>query len=278
MIVRRNGISPTESEKKEITMDEMEKNTDAATEPKAPREPLTAIDRRILGVLVEKSRTVPDSYPMSLNAIVTASNQKSNRSPQMNLDEVQVDDALSRLRKLGAVILVQGIGRVEKYRHQLHEWLGVDRMELAVVAELFLRGTQMVGELRSRVSRMESFPDQATLQEVLKSLEEKGLVKSLTPSGRGQIITHAFWLPQEAEKVTREAGRLAATDGGSGTTQGTGDPSSSRSSPTIEPVQSTDIREIREEIQSLRTRMDQMAGMIERLESGFNQLKRDLGD
>ena len=97
---------------------------DNSTEPQptaAERrwQPLGAIDRRVAGVLVEKAKTTPDSYPMSLNAICTASNQKSNRSPMMNLEPEDAEESLDRLRELGAVGMIEGSGRVVKYRHDL---------------------------------------------------------------------------------------------------------------------------------------------------------------
>ena len=107
----------------------------------APRwQPLEKVERRVVGVLVEKAKTTPDNYPLSLNALVNGCNQKSNRAPQMQLDEEQVSEAIDRLRTIGAVSIIQGDGRVEKYRHLLYEWLGVDKVELAVMAELLLRG------------------------------------------------------------------------------------------------------------------------------------------
>ena len=112
----------------------------APHESSAPRwQPLGPIDRRIAGVLVEKAKTTPESYPMSLNAIVNASNQKSNRHPVMQIEPDDAEEALERLRNLGAVGMIQGYGRVAKYRHYMYEWLGVDKVELAVMTELLLR-------------------------------------------------------------------------------------------------------------------------------------------
>ncbi len=102
--------------------------------------PLGRMERRLVGVLVEKAKTTPDQYPMTINGLITGSNQKSNRDPQMELEESDIIDALDRLKMVGAVIEVQGSGRVPKYRHLLYEWLGVNKVELAVMAELLLRG------------------------------------------------------------------------------------------------------------------------------------------
>src|SRR5688572_5694260 len=179
--------------------------SDLTTQP-PPAEPsskwraLPAIDRRVFGVLIEKGKTTPDQYPMSINAIVSGSNQKSNRYPQMNVEPEEVIHALDRLRAHGAVAEVQGGGRVPRYRHFAYEWLGVNKVELAVMAELLLRGSQTEGELRGRAARMEPIADVAALRPVLDSLKAKDLIVSLTPMGRGHVVTHNLYEPQEMEK------------------------------------------------------------------------------
>ena len=119
--------------------------------PSTPRwQPLEGIERRVLGVLVEKAKTTPEAYPLSLNALKSGCNQKNNRAPLMQLEESQIEEALDALRKVGAASVVQGGARIDRYRHLAYEWLGVDKVELAVMAELLLRGSQTVGELRGR--------------------------------------------------------------------------------------------------------------------------------
>lgn len=170
-------------------------------QPQRRWQPISALDRRVLGVLAEKAKTTPDVYPMSLNGICTGANQKSNRAPIMQLELDQVEESLDRLRQLGAVGMVEGYGRVQKYRHYLYEWLGVDKVELAVMTELLLRGDQTVGELRGRAARMEPIADLSALRPVLESLKAKGLVISLTPDGRGHVVTHALLKPREIESL-----------------------------------------------------------------------------
>lgn len=167
--------------------------------------PLEALERRVLGVLVEKAKTTPENYPLSLNALKNGCNQKNNRAPLMQVEEDQVDAALESLRHAGAVAAIQGSGRVDKFRHLAYEWLGVDKVELAVMAELLLRGVQTVGELRGRAARMEPIKDLAELRPVLDSLVAKGLVIFLTPEGRGAIVTHTLYQDRELDKVRREA-------------------------------------------------------------------------
>lgn len=162
--------------------------------------------RRVLGVLVEKAKTTPDNYPLSLNALRSGCNQKSNRFPQMELEEHHVEEAIDGLRHCGAVTIIQGDARVEKYRHRAYDWLGVDKLELAVMAELLLRGAQTVGELRGRAARMEPIKGMTELQPLLASLVEKNLVLYLTPPGRGAVVTHNLYQPQELEKVRRDQG------------------------------------------------------------------------
>lgn len=187
-------------------MSETETSTEEEPRVEPKWKPIPAIERRVLGVLGEKGRTTPDAYPLSLNALISGCNQKSNRFPQMNLEPIQVEDALEKLRAMGAVSEVQGSGRVPRFRHYMYEWLAVDKLESAVMIELLLRGAQTVGELRGRAARMaKEITDLSALRPVLKRLIERGLVLALSAEGRGQIVTHALYLDNELEKVKRKA-------------------------------------------------------------------------
>jgi uncharacterized protein YceH (UPF0502 family) len=159
-------------------------------------------ERRVLGVLVEKAKTTPDAYPLSLNALVTGCNQKSNRDPVRTVSDVEAEDALASLQKRGLVNKITGGSRVERWRHLLYESWKVDKVELAILAELLLRGPQTEGELRGRASRMEPIDDLDKLRAVLKPLAERGLVVYLSPEGRrGTMLTHGFHAPQEVERL-----------------------------------------------------------------------------
>lgn len=173
-------------------------------------QPIGRNERRVLGVLVEKAKTTPESYPLTLVALVAGSNQKSNRSPQMQLDDEEVTIALDQLKAVGAVREIQGSGRVNKYRHAAYEWLGVDAAGAAVMAELLLRGPQTAGELRARASRMHEFPDLDALSGVLDRLQQAGLVQALTPPGRGQTFAHALYPPDEQKYLAQKV--LAQVD------------------------------------------------------------------
>lgn len=162
---------------------------------------LNSRQRRVAGVLVEKAKTTPDAYPMTVNGLVAGCNQKSNRDPQMNLSADDVEQALGELRQMGAVAEVQGTGRVVKYRHYMYEWLGVDKFEIAVMIELLLRGEQTLGELRQRASRMEPISDLGSLQSIVAGLVRKGLMTELTPAGRGQMVTHTLYKERELAEL-----------------------------------------------------------------------------
>jgi uncharacterized protein YceH (UPF0502 family) len=172
-----------------------------AATPSVDYPALDAAERRVLGVMVEKAKTTPDAYPLSLNALVTGCNQKSNRDPVMNLADHEVEDAAASAQKKGLVIKVTG-GRVERWRHNLYEAWRVGKVELAILGELLLRGPQTEGELRGRASRMEPIDDLETLREVLRPLAERRLVVYLSPPGRrGTVLTHGFHDPQELDRL-----------------------------------------------------------------------------
>jgi uncharacterized protein YceH (UPF0502 family) len=190
----------------------MEENAAEAPENEVSWKPLTAKQRRVLGTLMEKSKTTPDAYPMSFSGLVTGCNQKTNRTPIANYTVEQVEAIVDELRELGAVTLVQGSGRVTKVRHYAYQWLGLNKAEGAILTELLLRGEQTVGELRSRVARMEPISDLDELKRMLDELKRRNLVVELTPPGRGQVVSHNVYPEWELEAVrkTVAAGASAA--------------------------------------------------------------------
>lgn len=139
---------------------------------------------RALGTLIEKAMTTPGQYPLSLNALVTGINQKSNRDPVVEIDEDRTLRAVDGLRTKGLVRDVSFTGaRVEKYRHVIGETLGLRAPEQALLAELLLRGPQTVGELRGRASRMQPFESIEAVENVLRTLAEREipLVAEIAP-------------------------------------------------------------------------------------------------
>jgi len=201
---------------------------------------LTFNQRRVLGVLIEKAKTTPAGYPMSVNAIVTGSNQKSNRDPVTTLDEADVMNALNDLDNLGLVEVIDWTGRVVKYKHQAYEWFSVGTAELAVLAELLLRGPQQLGELRARAARMAPIKDLTELKPIVDGLVERGLMLELTPAGRGQMVTHNLYPDDELAEV-REG--LAGSPTGPAPAPRSGGGAS-------------ELSELQEEIAALRERVD----------------------
>ncbi|HMF77474.1 MAG TPA: YceH family protein [Bryobacteraceae bacterium] len=133
---------------------------------------LDPVEARVLGALMEKEVTTPEYYPLSLNALVNACNQKSNRDPVVDYDEDTVEDAVHRLRQKQFSFLVTGNGRVNKYRQRLSETLNLGRRESAVLCSLLLRGPQTLGEIKDRSERMYSFADLAETEMVLDKLAD----------------------------------------------------------------------------------------------------------
>ena len=144
---------------------------------------LDAAEVRVLGALMEKETTTPDYYPMSLNALVNACNQKSNRDPVVAFDEATVENALAQLRAKGlAVRITGGDSRVPKHSHHVTEKLNLGRREAAVLCVLMLRGPQTAGELRGRTERLFAFDGLEAVEGALTRLaewESGALVKKL---------------------------------------------------------------------------------------------------
>jgi uncharacterized protein YceH (UPF0502 family) len=139
-----------------------------------------AVEIRVVGCLLEKQRTTPDAYPLSLNALRLACNQATNRDPVVDYDEAMVVEALRRLALRGWTRLASGAGsRARKYRHLLGEALDLDDAELSLLAVLMLRGVQTPGELKQRVDRLHRFADLASVHETLEKLVGHGYVARL---------------------------------------------------------------------------------------------------
>jgi hypothetical protein len=181
---------------------------------------LNDIETRVLGALVEKELTTPEYYPLSLNALVNACNQKSNRDPAMNLDEDSVREAIRTLEKKGLAGPADNmVSRVTKYEHRLQEAYNFTRHETAILAELLLRGPQTPSELRTRADRMHKFDDlgiaQSTLQRLMK--REPPLVKVLPRQPGTKEARYAHLLSGDVESPPQEsAAGVAATSSAAG--------------------------------------------------------------
>ena len=176
---------------------------------------LTEIETRVLGSLIEKDITTPDYYPLSLNALVNACNQKNNRDPVMTLDESAVREALSTLQEKRLAGPASGAdSRVTKFEHRLQEVFNFDRREIAVICVLLLRGPQTPGELRSRTDRMYHFE---ALEDVVSTLDRLAqrqppltAVLPRQPGTKESRYTHLF--SGEPENAAATDARLAAGD------------------------------------------------------------------
>jgi uncharacterized protein YceH (UPF0502 family) len=150
---------------------------------------LHPVEVRILGALLEKDITTPEYYPLTVNALQNACNQKSSRDPVVNFDEDTVIQGLELLKNRGLVIRISGAGhRVEKYAHRLGEKLNLGRRELALLCVLMLRGAQTVGELRGRTERMHDFADMDEVERVLDALASHDPDPLVARASRGRWV------------------------------------------------------------------------------------------
>jgi uncharacterized protein YceH (UPF0502 family) len=173
-----------------------------------------AVEIRVAACLVEKQRTTPDAYPLSLNALRLACNQSTNRDPVVDYDEVTVSEALRRLALRGWTRLASGAGsRARKYRHLLPEALGVGDDELALLTVLMLRGPQTPGELKQRSERrLHAFADLAAVQETLERLLDRELVVRHPRRPGQKEERYEQVLGGAGEEGAGEAGAAEATD------------------------------------------------------------------
>jgi hypothetical protein len=201
---------------------------------------------RVLGVLIEKEATTPEYYPLSLNALMTGCNQKSNRYPVVNFDEDVVNAAADRLRARGYATRIIGNGRVTKFAQRISEALNLGRRELAVVCTLLLRGPQTLGEIKDRSERMYQFSD----------LEETSLVlDKLAEWPGGALTTKLTKLP--GQKEARYAHLLA------------GEPEiEAQPEPVVASGTSiSNVAALQQDLQELRTEVNDLKKRLEDLET-----------
>lgn len=218
----------------------------------------TPPEARILGSLIEKEITTPDQYPLSLNALVAACNQKSNREPVMALAEHDVQAALDALQRRHLVVEKSGFGsRVPKYQHRLCNTefgtLKFDPQELAIVCELLLRGPQTPGELRSRAARMAPFADAAATEQVLERLATRA---------DGPFVV----------RLAREPGRREARYAGCFGDTATADGAGSASQATE--AAAADDGEAQDQLSALERRLEELEARIAQLEAAQLQTPR----
>jgi uncharacterized protein len=181
---------------------------------------LSAPELRVLGCLLEKQRTTPDAYPLSLNALRLACNQSTNRDPVVDYDDALLRDALHRLERRGLVRLASGAGsRAAKYRHLLAEALPMDAAEQAVMGVLMLRGAQTPGELKQRGERIHRFADLDEVHDTLERLIERELAVRLARRPGHKEERYAQLLAEHADgddagRESSGAARLPAPGAG----------------------------------------------------------------
>jgi uncharacterized protein YceH (UPF0502 family) len=218
-----------------------------------------AVEIRVVGCLIEKQRTTPDAYPLSLNSLRLACSQATNRDPVVDYEESTVAEALRRTALRGWTRLASGAGsRARKYRHLLPEALGVDDGELALLGVLMLRGTQTPGELKQRGERLHGFADLAAVQEALDRLIERGYVArhERRPGQKEERYQQLLGGLEEAVPVapaTASGGELGDQEEGAAT-----EPDASGSSAELVPAEDRltrlerELAELRTELASLR--------------------------
>lgn len=209
---------------------------------------LDANEARLFGVLIEKSLTTPDQYPLSVHAATAGANQKSNRAPVMALSDSETADALARLVINGLAGRVVPAGsRAEKYRHNGEERLGLEPAKLAIIAELLMRGSQTKGELRTRVNRMRPMPTLEALDAHLTVLLKDGWIRAAPPAPGSRAGRFAQLLSIESE-----ANAAAPAQVGSTPMPG------SAAGPTL----ATRVADLEAEVASLRNSLTELAAKL----------------
>jgi uncharacterized protein YceH (UPF0502 family) len=236
---------------------------------------LTPMEARVIGCLIEKQITTPDQYPLSLNALVNACNQKSNRDPMMDVDEATVQRTLDDLAKKHLILERSGFGsRVPKYQHRFCNTefgtLKLSAQELAIVCELLLRGPQTPGELRPRAGRMADFADTEQVESVLEGLrtrEDGPFVVRLPrkPNRRDAEYAHLFsgpiYVAPETELPAAPATSTTATVASTGVAAPTGaaaPAASIRVAPDPSPETAARITRLEAEVRELRGELDSL--------------------
>lgn len=216
---------------------------------------LSASETRVLGCLIEKHRTTPDMYPLTLNSLRLACNQSTNRDPVVDYDDAIIRDALHRLERRGLTRLASGRGRSPKYRHLLSEALPMDSAEEAIVCVLMLRGPQTPGELKQRAERMHAFAGLDEVHETLERLIARGLVARLQR--------------RPGQKEERYSGLLQDPDSDTDTVANNGGPVPGSSAPAtaarapaddLHPGLEERVARLEHEVTALRAALEARAG------------------
>lgn len=252
-------------------------------EPKNQIRDIPKIQRRVLGVLMEKAFTTPDQYPLTLKAATTGCNQKSNRSPITHYTEDDVQEALDGMREdlLCAEVFSDG-GRAPRYRHYMRHKFDFSEAQFAIIAELMLRGRQQLGELRTRASRMVKIESQEQLRDELNDLQQKGYLQASGPlERRGVEVDHTFYLEKENKTLAKTVADDSAPPASE--TQPEPPPGDSKAD-DASTTTSFDATALEGQVTQLKATIEEQASVIGKLESlltemndRLQRLERDLG-
>jgi uncharacterized protein YceH (UPF0502 family) len=229
---------------------------------------LSLLETRVLGVLIEKQHTVPDTYPMSIHALTAGCNQKSSRDPVMDVTDAEVQAAVDNLKRLSLVLETSG-GRVMRYAHNFGRVLGIPAQATALLAVLMLRGPQTVGELRINTERLHRFGDTSAVEAFLRELAERAAGALVVELARQPGAREPRWAhllsgappaarPAAQPAVARPADVAAAA------------PTDARSA--VNASSRDDIVSLRAEVNSLAAEVQELRALVARL---CNQLRID---
>lgn len=249
---------------------------------------LSSRQRRVLGVLIEKGLTTPEYYPLTLKAVMTGCNQKSNRSPVVDYDEDTVEEILDQLKELGLVgVLHPDSGRSLRYRHYVRKRYEFSEPQIAILGELLCRGRQTLGELRGRASRMVAIENLSMLRSELNDLLARGYIQaSGSLERRGVEVDHAFYRANENRSVMSsmppaESSTASAPVNAPATAQNPAVASVSSDAAAIDNVQleqlERQVSELKAQNQELRDELASVRGTVDTLQSKVDDICRDLG-
>ncbi|HEX4674467.1 MAG TPA: DUF480 domain-containing protein [Steroidobacteraceae bacterium] len=243
---------------------------------------LTPVEARVIGCLIEKQITTPDQYPLSLNALVNACNQKSNRDPVLELEERVVQQTLDDLGRKHFVVEKSGFGsRVPKYQHRFcnteYGTLKLDPQELAIVCELLVRGPQTPGELRTRAARMATIGDVSEVEAALTRLSEREdgpfvIRLAREPGRRDSRWAHLFSGPVEGDREERHSGDARVAPAGARAEHVGSDGTAGGQRSSI-PTPETAFPDMRQE-----ERLERLEDEVRALRAELNELRARLGD
>jgi uncharacterized protein YceH (UPF0502 family) len=211
---------------------------------------LSVAEARVLGVLVEKQCTVPDTYPLTLNALVAGCNQKSSRDPVLSLGDTEVQEALDGLKARSMAMETSG-GRVMRYAHNAERALALPSQSIAILAALLLRGPQTAGELRINTERMHRFADISTVEAFLNELAEREAGALVAELPRAPGTREARWM----QLLSEAAPPPAASEGATGALD----------APRDSPALAQDVGLLRDEVAALRNDLAALRAEFEAL-------------